>query len=550
MIEAGPRLRTRWLGRVPYDEALDLQRAFWDGRATGRSSDDYLLLLEHPHTYTVGRNGDGSNLKIAHDQLRMVGARLVFTDRGGDITYHGPGQLVGYPIVAVPTLADGWDAVGHLRRIESMLISTFADLGITAWAEDGFTGVWTDQGKVAAIGVKISSGVSTHGFSINVAPDLAYFEHIVPCGIPNRPVTSLSEIAGEAIRMENVVEALIPRAAEVFGGTAEVQLGAFPNRDRSRPYDVDAMVAAGVFSANREGETPITVRGLLPGEPAKPDWMRIRADLSTSGFRDLKKLMRGMELHTVCEEAGCPNIFECWESGTSTLMLLGETCTRACAFCDVNTGKPGPVDLDEPIRAAAAVEQMGLRHAVLTSVNRDDLPDGGAGVFADTITAIRDRMPDCEVEVLIPDFKGSTEDLETVMASKPAVLNHNTETVLRLQRDIRTAANYARSLTLLARAKWINPAGAVKSGLIVGMGETEDEVFGALADLRAVGVDIITIGQYLRPTARHRPVDRYVDPDEFARYTEEGARLGLPHVEAGPLVRSSYHARSALEATR
>ncbi|MEA3511498.1 MAG: lipoyl synthase, partial [Actinomycetota bacterium] len=526
MTESGSRLRIRWLGRVQYEEALDLQHAFWDGRASGRSSDDYLLLLEHPHTYTVGRNGDGSNLKISEGELDAIGARLEFTDRGGDITYHGPGQLVGYPIVAIPTLSDGWDAVGHLRRIETMLVSTFADLGIAAWAEDGFTGVWTDQGKVAAIGVKVSNGISTHGFSINVAPDLEFFEHIIPCGIPDRSVTSLSEITGRAIGMESVVEALIPRAADVFGAVPEVQLGAFANRDRSRPYDVDAMVAAGVFSANHSGETPITVRGLLPGEPDKPEWMRIRADLSTDGFRDLKKLMRGMELHTVCEAAGCPNIFECWESGTSTLMLLGETCTRACAFCDVNTGKPGPVDLDEPARAAAAVEQMGLRHAVLTSVNRDDLADGGAGVFADTITAIRERMPDCEIEVLIPDFKGSVQDLETVMTSKPAVLNHNTETVVRLQRDIRTAANYARSLTLLSRAKWINPAGAVKSGLIVGMGETEEEVLGALADLRAVGVDIVTIGQYLRPTARHRPIHRYVDPDEFARYTAEGDRLG------------------------
>jgi len=550
MTGSGARFRIRWLGRVPYGEALDLQRAIWDGRSTGRTSDDYLLLLEHPHTYTVGRNGDGSNLKIAAGELESIGSELVYTDRGGDITYHGPGQLVGYPIVAVPTLPDGWDAVGHLRRIETMLISTLADLGITAWAEDGFTGVWTAQGKVAAIGVKVSGGVSMHGFSINVTPDLGYFEHIVPCGIPNRPVTSLSEITGQTVGMESVVEALIPRASEVFGGIPEVQLGAFPNRDRSRPYDVDAMVAAGVFSPNRNGETPITVRGLLPGEPEKPEWMRIRADLSTDGFRDLKKLMRGMDLHTVCEEAGCPNIFECWESGTSTLMLLGETCTRACAFCDVNTGKPGPVDLDEPDRAAVAVEQMGLRHAVLTSVNRDDLPDGGSGVFADTITAIRERMPDCEVEVLIPDFKGSIDDLETVMMSKPAVLNHNTETVLRLQRDIRTAANYARSLTLLARAKSMNPSGVVKSGLIVGMGETEEEVHGALADLRAVGVDIVTIGQYLRPTARHRPIDRYVEPDEFARYTAEGERLGLSHVEAGPLVRSSYHAREALEAAR
>ncbi len=550
MIGSGERLRVRWLGRVPYDEAHDLQRAIWDGRSTGRSRDDYLLLLEHPHTYTVGRNGDGSNLKISDDALASIGAEFVFTDRGGDITYHGPGQLVGYPIVGVPELPDGWDAVGHLRRIESMLIATLADLGVAAWAEKGFTGVWTDQGKVAAIGVKVSSGVSMHGFSINVAPDLGYFENIIPCGIPDRPVTSIDEILGQATGMESVVEALIPRAVEVFGGVVEVQQGAFPNRDRSHPYDVDAMVAAGVFSANRKGETPITVRGLLHGEPEKPEWMRIRADLSTDGFRDLKKLMRGMELHTVCEEAGCPNIFECWESGTSTLMLLGETCTRACAFCDVNTGKPGPLDLDEPFRAASAVEQMGLRHAVLTSVNRDDLPDGGASVFADTISAIRDQMPDCEIEVLIPDFKGSLADLETVMVAKPAVLNHNTETVLRLQRDIRTAANYARSLTLLARAKWINPSGVVKSGLIVGMGETEVEVLGALADLRAVGVDIITIGQYLRPTARHRPIDRYVDPAEFARYTAEGERLGLPHVEAGPLVRSSYHAREALEAAR
>jgi lipoic acid synthetase len=350
--------------------------------------------------------------------------------------------------------------------------------------------------------------------------------------------------------MESVVEALLPHAVHAFGGVPEIQLGTFARRDRTRPYDVDAMVEAGVFSSRRNGETPIAIRGVLPGEPEKPEWMRVRADLSTEGFRDLKKLMRGMELNTVCEEAQCPNIYECWESGTSTLMLLGDTCTRACAFCDVTTGRPDTVDVDEPRRAAAAVEEMELRHAVLTSVNRDDLADGGAGIFADTIEAIRERLPDCEVEVLIPDFKGDLSALETVMAAKPAVLNHNTETVLRLQREIRTAANYARSLSLLARAKWINSSGAVKSGLIVGMGETESEVIGTLADLRAVGVDIVTIGQYLRPTARHRPIDRYVHPDEFQRYADEGRRLGLAHVESGPLVRSSYHARDSLEAAR
>jgi lipoic acid synthetase len=191
---------------------------------------------------------------------------------------------------------------------------------------------------------------------------------------------------------------------------------------------------------------------------------------------------------------------------------------------------------------------MGLSHAVLTSVNRDDLPDGGSAVFAATISRIRDQLPGCDIEVLIPDFKGDLAALHTVMDAKPAVLNHNTETVLRLQRDIRTAANYGRSLALLARAKWANPAGIVKSGLIVGMGEREEEVLGALADLRAVGVDIVTIGQYLRPTARHRRIDRYVHPDEFARYAAEGERMGLPHVESGPLVRSSYHARDSLGA--
>lgn len=550
MTTSGPRLRIRWLGRVAYDEALDLQRAVWESRSEGRIEDDYLLLLEHPHTYTVGRNGDGSNLRIDPSMLSTIGADLVFTDRGGDITYHGPGQLVGYPIVKVRELSSGWDAVGHLRRLETMLIATLGALGVEAWAERGFTGVWTDAGKVGAIGVRVASGVTMHGFAINVAPDLAYFDHIVPCGIADRPVTSLVRILGDEPAFESVIDALVPHAVEAFGGNPEVQLGAFARRHRSHPYDIDAMVAAGVFSSERTGETPVAIRGVLAGEPERPEWMRVRADLSTAGFRDLKKLMRGLELNTVCEAAQCPNIFECWEAGTSTLMLLGDTCTRACAFCDVATGRPSALDPGEPRRAAAAVERMGLRHAVLTSVNRDDLPDGGAMVFADTVEAIRERLPDCEVEVLIPDFAGDFAALETIMEAKPAVLNHNTETVLRLQREVRSAAGYARSLALLARVKRMNPTGIVKSGLIVGMGETEAEVLGALADLRAVGVDIVTIGQYLRPTSRHRPIARYVHPAEFERYAVEGDRLGLPHVEAGPLVRSSYHASESLEAIR
>jgi lipoic acid synthetase len=546
--EAG-RVRVRWLGRLPYLEAWDLQKAFWEGRVQGRSPDDYLLLLEHPHTYTVGRNGDGSNLLVAEADLGLIGAEIHHVDRGGDITYHGPGQLVGYPVFAVPRLPNGFDMVGHVRRVEAALIAALADLGVTAWAEDGLTGVWTDRGKIAAIGVRVARGVSMHGFALNVDTNPDYFHKIVPCGITDRAVTSLREVLGRSISLEEAVEAVVPQFAAVFGHTdSEVQLGAFARGAGKEPFAVDAMVAAGVFSGANGNEVPITINGLLPDEPPRPDWMRIRADISSDGYRELRRLMRSKDLNTVCEEAGCPNIYECWSQGTGTLMLLGDKCTRACAFCDVQTGRPGAVDPDEPQRAAEAVAAMGLKHAVLTSVNRDDLDDGGSAMFAETIDRIRHLVPDCDVEVLIPDFKGDQSALETVMMAKPAVLNHNTETVLRLQRNVRTAANYGRSLALLARAKWINPAGTVKSGLIVGMGETEAEIMSALADLRAVGVDLVTIGQYLRPTPRHRRVDRYVHPDEFARYADEGKRLGIGHVESGPLVRSSYHAQESLEA--
>ena len=545
-----PTLRTRWLGRVAYVEAWDLQKAIWEGRVSGRTEDDYLLLLEHPHTYTVGRNGDGSNLKIPLAQLGEIGATMLDVDRGGDITYHGPGQLVGYPIVAVPRIGDGFNVVGHVRRIEQVIIATLADLGIEAWAEDGFTGVWTDSGKVAAIGVRVSRGVATHGFAVNVDPQMEYFGNIVPCGISDRPVTSISEILDREVSIEEVVERLLPHVGVLSQSDGnEVQVGAFARGTGRAAHEVDRMVEAGVFSPKSDGEVPVMIRGLLAGEPEKPKWMKVRIDLRDPKFKELKKLNSELDLNTVCEEAGCPNIYECWSSGTSTLMLLGDTCTRACSFCDVDTGKPADVDENEPVRAAEAIAAMELNHAVLTSVNRDDLPDGGAAIFARTIHEIRERLPECDVEVLIPDFKGEMEPLDVVLGAKPTVLNHNTETVLRLQREIRTAANYARSLTLLARAKWANPSGTVKSGLIVGMGETDDEIVGALADLNAVGVDVVTIGQYLRPTAHHRRIDRYVEPSVFDEYKAVGEAFGIAHVESGPLVRSSYHAREALEAS-
>lgn len=548
-LATDPTLRVRWLGRVEYEEAWDLQRAMWEGKTTGRSDDDYVLLVEHPHTYTIGRNGDASHLRIPREELAGLGATLHDVDRGGDITYHGPGQLVGYPIVDVPRLSGGFDAVGHVRRIEAALIDTCADFGVEAWSEDGYTGVWTERGKVAAIGVRVSRGVSMHGFAINVDPDVTYFGHIVPCGIPDRPITSLSELTGRRVSIEEVVSAIVPRLSGLSDRIGiETQLGAFSRGAGMRSFEIDRLVEAGVFTREGRGVVPLMIRGVIEGEPDKPPWMKVKVDLTDARFKELKALNKELALNTVCEEAGCPNIYECWSSGTSTLMLLGSVCTRACSFCNVDTGRPGEVDWDEPARAADAIAAMGLAHAVLTSVNRDDLADGGASVFHRTIHEIRDRIPSCDVEVLIPDFKGDRGALDIVMSAEPDVLNHNTETVLRLQREIRTAANYARSLALLARAKWALPSVTVKSGLIVGMGETDEEIVGALADLNAVGVDVVTIGQYLRPTARHRMVSRYVEPSVFDAYKEIGEAFGIPHVESGPLVRSSYHAREALEA--
>ena len=274
--------------------------------------------------------------------------------------------------------------------------------------------------------------------------------------------------------------------------------------------------------------------------------MRVPARMG-GDFLALRRTMKDLDLVTVCEEAGCPNIFECWADGTATFMINGERCTRACGFCLVDTRHPLPVDPDEPERVAEAVERLGLLHAVVTAVARDDLIDGGAGAFAATIEAIRRRCPGTAVEVLVPDCKGREGALATLIGAGPDIFNHNLETVARLQRAVRPSAGYARSLSVLARA---SSAGLrVKSGLIVGMGETAEEVVGALADLRGAGVEIVTIGQYLRPSASHLPVARWWRPEEFDRLKEVGEALGFAHVQSSPLTRSSYHARAAASAS-
>ena len=281
----------------------------------------------------------------------------------------------------------------------------------------------------------------------------------------------------------------------------------------------------------------------------KPPWLKVRFPGGENYIR-LKGIMRAGRLHTVCGEAHCPNIGECWEAGTATFMILGDTCTRACGFCAVKSGRPGAIDVMEPIRVANAVREMGLRHAVVTSVNRDDEPDGGASIFAATIRWIRRLSPGTSVEVLIPDFLGNWDALGTVMAVGPEILNHNTETVPRLYRRVRPKGRYERTLELLRRAKELDPEAVTKSGLMVGLGETKHELLMVFADLVDQGVDVLTVGQYLRPSAKHLPLVRYYHPEEFAELREEALALGFRHVEAGPLVRSSYHAERQVEGAR
>jgi len=392
--------------------------------------------------------------------------------------------------------------------------------------------------------VRMAHGRTMHGFALNVATDMTYLrEHIVACGIADRPVTSLAE-EGVDVTMGDVVDVVARLAAERWGdGAAERQDVAWRHRvDDLSLFTRGAGPGEPVRLVSRLAAAGVTSG--LAIESRKPAWLRPKVHHGPEVLA-LKRTIRELDLVTVCEDAGCPNLSECWSDGTATFMVLGERCTRACGFCLVDTSKPLAPAADEPARVAEAVDRMGLEHAVLTMVARDDLADGGMAHVAACVDAIRARRPGTRIETLISDARGDASCLELLFAARPDVLNHNLETVARLQRAVRPSAGYARSLSVLARAK---VAGlTTKSGLIAGMGETDAEIDGALADLAGVGVDILTIGQYLRPTSHHLPVERWVEPAQFGHWKAVGESLGIGHVEAGPLTRSSYHAKAAAE---
>ena len=535
-------LNIRWLGKLPYGEAYILQKGLHSATSQESSPFDYLLLLEHNNVVTIGRSGDINNLLVSKNILNENNIEFFETDRGGDITFHGDGQLIGYPIIR---LDDPKKVVPFVRKIENVIIDSLAELSIEAFSKTDDTGVWTEEGKIASIGIKVSKWTTLHGFSLNISENTKGFDFINPCGSSDEHVVSIQQY-DETVSFKEVTEIISRKFVEIFKyEKVDKQFSQFTPRQlkKKKEFHIDQLVNNGVFNAYKNS-VPITLNSSVKSEPERPEWMKVKANLGKD-YLSLKSLIKEKRLNTVCEEASCPNIYECWSMGTATFMIMGDTCTRACGFCDVNTGKPCDLDMDEPYRVAESVKIMGLTHAVITSVNRDDLDDGGSAFFAKTIDEVRLKNNQTSIEVLIPDFKGSKEAIDNIINANPEVLNHNLETVPRLQREIRTAASYGRSLALLQYAKESHFLGKTKTGLIVGMGEEFEEVIAVLKDLSRINIDIVTIGQYLRPTQRHRLIDRYVSEEEFEQYKTIGQELGIPHIESGPLVRSSYHAKDS-----
>jgi len=494
----GSTLSAYDLGFVPYDEASTLQESLSQQRELGHGADT-LLLLQHLPVITIGQDGGREDILASSALLEKLGIACYPTDRGGKATYHGPGQLVAYPILRLPP--DG-DLHAYVYGLEEVARLVLAEFGIKAERDESYPGLWVGDNKIAAVGLAVRHGVIRHGLSLNASPNMEHYRYLVPCGIHKRGVTSLEQEMGQRPTMADVTRSFAATFADVFGR-------------RLRWSDPLAL-----FS-----------RQLGPNEHS-----------TRQAVLDIDGLLSDAHLNTVCSNAQCPNICECYGRGTATFLLLGDTCTRGCRFCAVNHGEPHDLDPLEPQRLAQAASAMRLRHVVVTSVTRDDLPDGGAGHFAQVIHHLRERLPDCIVEVLIADFRGSCSAVDALLLARPDVLNHNMETVPRLYPSVRHGANFHRSLALLSYAKSSRPGLTTKSGLMLGLGERPEEVRQTLLDLRRARCDLLTLGQYLQPTEQQLPVSRYLHPAEFNWYRRTALSMGFQAVAAGPLVRSSYRA--------
>ena len=483
-------------GVLDYGQALVRQHQLVAERIKDQSP-DRLILVEHPPVVTIGRSGSLKDLRVAKEVLDQKGVSLHKVDRGGRATFHGPGQLVVYPIVKVR----GKDIHAFLKQLLGTVADVLQDYELVPEFKKGQPGLWVNGAKIASVGLSVQKQVTYHGIALNVSTDPGWFDLIDPCGQKGEKITSMDHEINDPVDISNVKKRFVDH-----------------------------------FST-RLSYTPGEKTNTNPGK--RPQWLIKSAD-DLSAVDSMKKRLERLHLATVCQSAHCPNLGECFHQGTATFMILGTRCTRRCRFCAVDKGAPHSLDDEEPKRVAMAVQELGLTHAVVTSVTRDDLFDGGAGQFARTIRLIRQHCPGVSVEILVPDFNGNIPSMDVVCAARPDVFNHNIETVPRLYAGVRPKAEYRRSLGVLSYAS--SQGLLVKSGLMLGLGETCDEIKKTLMDLKYAGCMLLTMGQYLAPSKDHVAVVRYVPPEEFEMWAETARTVGFTSVAAGPLVRSSYRA--------
>lgn len=479
------------LGLMDYQDCFELQQAFVLERIADNSP-DRLVVVSHPPVITIGKSGSFSDIYPTEESLRKKGIQVCRSDRGGKTTYHGPGQVIAYPIIKLSNKDVHWYVQTLLNTISAVLI----DLNLKPELRPGLPGVWVNNGKIASIGIGVKKWVAYHGIALNVNEDVCNFDLINPCGIPGQAITSIKNERGVHQNSEHIKQNLVENFKKSFG---------YSRAEKNR----------------------------------HPGWLRVLAQRD-SETKTVTELAQSLHLETVCQSAQCPNLGECFSKGTATFMILGRYCTRNCRFCAVEHGTPVSPDSDEPGRVAQAVKKMALDYVVITSVTRDDLHDGGAEHFIQTIHSIRALCPTARIEVLVPDFKGNVQSIESVCHANPDMFNHNMETVLRLSPLVRPQANYRRSLDVLQRAA--THGLLVKSGLMLGLGESSDEVMDTLHDLLLAGCTNLTLGQYLAPSPKHIPIARYISPEEFNDWACVAKSLGFEGVVASPLSRSSYHA--------
>jgi lipoic acid synthetase len=498
----GHSLRIKNCGLADYRQVLQQQHEFRDKRRCGEIPDT-ILITEHPPVITLGARQSANKLQVSRESLTQQGIDVVDIRRGGGTTAHNPGQLVFYPILNLQDLGLGISE--YIRKLEAIGIELLEELGVRSTRRKGFPGLWVDTKKIGSIGVRVSKFITYHGVAINIQNDLSIFDLIVPCGLEGVEMTSVLKETGRQYSMSEVKKKLIELLVRHFS----------PSNDQE----------------------------ITRNEPRRlPSWLRRPLPAGVSYDRT-NNILKSLGLETICNNANCPNRGECWSRGTATVLILGNICTRNCKFCSVTTGKPAPPDPTEPGRIAEMAKQLGLKYLVITSVDRDDLPDGGAGHFRDCLNEVRRQCPEMKFEILTPDFRNYQERaIEILGNALPFVFAHNVETVPSLYPVARAGGDYQLSLNLLRLAKESYDGMQTKSSIMLGLGETDAEVEQVLTDLHAVGCDRVTIGQYLRPSKNSLEVVEYIRPEKFEFWKQRATELGFTFCMSSPFARSSYYA--------